>query len=253
MGTSTVHVWRVDLDPISPDRFANVLSEEERRRASRFHFERDRRRFIVRRGILRELLARYLSIDPVAVDLRVGAQGKLGVETPGQRRWLEFNLSHSQGRVLFAFSREIPLGVDLECVRPIRDKEALVRRFFSPAEASAFLRLPTSRRLDAFFIGWTRKEAFVKAKGTGLSFGLSSFDVALTPGAGACLLRTRYDEADVNNWSLSDIDAGTGYRAALALRVDAEKVVSHHWLEIESHSFGVGHSLGPDGPMGLWE
>ena len=171
------------------------------------------------------------------MDLRVGAQGKLGVETPGQRRWLEFNLSHSQGRVLFAFSREIPLGIDLESVRPVRDKESLVRRFFSPAEASAFLALPASRRLDAFYIGWTRKEAFVKAKGTGLSFGLSSFDVTLTPGSGACLLRTRYDEADVNNWSLSDIDAGAGYRAALALRVGAEKVVSRHWMEIEDHSF----------------
>lgn len=228
-----MHLWRVDLDPISPERFAKVLSEDERRRASRFHFERDRRRFIVRRGVLRELLARYLSTDPVAVDLRVGSHGKLEVDTPGQRRWLEFNLSHSKGRSLLAFSREIPLGVDLECVRPIRDVESLVRRFFSPAEASAFFALPTSRRLDAFYVGWTRKEAFVKAQGKGLPFGLSSFDVTLTPDSSARLLRTRYDEADVHHWSLMDIDAGEGYRAALALRAGVAAVVSRRWAETQ--------------------
>src|SRR5262249_31830035 len=174
-----VHVWRVAVEGVQQDgyAFACWLSEDERAREQRFHFERDRRRFRVTRGLLRVLLGRYLCQAADGVELAYGDRGKprLRDETSG----LRFNVSHSGGRALLAFARGRDLGVDLELMRPVPEMASLTEQCFSPAEREAWRGLPEAERPAAFFRCWTRKEAFVKATGDGLSRPLDSFDVSL--------------------------------------------------------------------------
>jgi len=175
-----VDIWRVDL---RPDRrmigqCGAVLTADEQERAGRFHFERDRRRYIVCRGALRHLLARYLP-NQSAKSLRFtyskwNKPFLVNDEIP-------FNVSHSDEWGLIAFGHEALLGVDIEKIKPMRDMAAIVKDVFSDEEQAAWERYGENRRPDAFFAGWTRKEAVVKAVGQGLSIPLKSFVVDLTP------------------------------------------------------------------------
>lgn len=214
-----VYVWRTATEV--PDRrvaaLHGVLAPGERARARRFRFERDRRRFTVARGVLRRLLGRYLRVEPAAVEFRYGVHGKPslpeGADGPGVR----FNLSHSRGLALHAFALGREVGVDVERLRPDTDVARAARRFLSPAEADALMGLAPGRRREAFFECWTRKEAFVKARGEGVVLGLRRFDVSLRPGEPAALLRFEGDPAEPARWSLCALDPGEGYKAALAV------------------------------------
>jgi 4'-phosphopantetheinyl transferase len=206
-----IHVWRVDLD--QPDdvvqQFRSTLEDDEINRADRFHFEKDRRAFAVSRGFLRRVLGKYLDMKPEALRFSYGPYGKPALSS------LKFNMSHSRGVGLVAVSDNREIGVDVEYIRPDFATEDIARRFFSPHEVSAFNALSTELRVAAFFRCWTRKEAYIKAIGRGLSQPLDGFDVTLAPEAPAQLLRA--DDDDASRWSLSDIDAGSDYAAALVV------------------------------------
>ena len=214
LDTGAVHVWRISLD--QPDdaleRFRGTLEPHEIERAGRFHFEKHRRHFIVARGFLRTVIARYLETQPQSLRFSYGAYGKPALES---EHVLRFNLSHSHEIALLAVALDAELGVDVEHIRADFASEDIAQRFFSRAEVETFNALPTEEQVAAFFRCWTRKEAYIKAIGKGLSQPLDAFDVTLAPGVRPALLRAEQD--DVSRWLLRDIDVGEGYAGALAV------------------------------------
>jgi 4'-phosphopantetheinyl transferase len=214
-----VHVWRAALDNY-PSQIAGLLctlSEDEQARAERFHFQIDRERFIVARGALREILGVYLNSAPKSVSFRYGAQGKPALARKSGRNAIHFNVSHSHGVALYAVTRGREVGIDLEFVRENLEVEQLAERFFSQREMAMLQALPVALRQHAFFLCWTRKEAYIKAKGEGLSLPLDQFDVSLIPGEPAALLRTQADPDEARRWSLQELSIDPGYVAALAV------------------------------------
>jgi 4'-phosphopantetheinyl transferase len=213
-----VHVWRAGLDvaPEALGRLQQTLSADEQARAERFYFPHDRDRYAAGRGILRALLARYLGTP--AGDLRFvsNAQGKPALEPGKGSEDLRFNLSHSRGFALFAFTLRREVGVDVEFIRPALRDDRLAERFFSPQEAAALRAAPASEQNEAFFNCWTRKEAYIKGRGGGLSISLSSFSVSLAPASMANQPITSHDGFDASRWSLRGLDPGGGYVAAVA-------------------------------------
>ena len=209
-----IHVWRVDLDQPADvvQQFRSTLEDHEIGRADRFHFEKDRKAFAVSRGFLRRVLGRYLTTKPEELRFSYGPYGKPALDGEHKESSLKFNLSHSRGIGLVAISEGREVGVDVEYVRADFATEDIARRFFSPREVAAFNALPKELRVAAFFRCWTRKEAYIKAIGRGLSQPLDGFDVTLAPDEPAALLRA--DQDDVSRWSLSDIDVGSDYAAA---------------------------------------
>ncbi len=184
-GAVDVYVLNVATARARLGEFWAILSSDERDRAERFRFERDRERFVIRRGTLRELLALYLDEAPGRIRFCVNRFGKLSL--PGRR--LRFNLSHSHGVALFALAEGREVGCDIERSDPRFAADHIPERLFSAREASTLRALPTALQTAAFFRCWTRKEAYVKARGQGLSIPLDSFDVSLAPGEPATLLR----------------------------------------------------------------
>src|SRR5579862_2564151 len=211
----TIHVWRASLDP-DPElvrELGALLSDDERDRRDRFRFDRHRTRYVVGRGLLRTLLGRYLDQDPARLRFRYGAHRKPVLPEGAPY----FNLAHSESTALFAFSPSFELGIDLELVRPEHADDRIAERFFSPLEVSTLRALADGDRARAFFACWTRKEAFLKARGDGLSLALDSFDVSLAPGQPAALLRTGWSPDEHLRWQLADLsDLDREQVAALA-------------------------------------
>jgi 4'-phosphopantetheinyl transferase len=215
-----VQVWRIplDLDPETLAVLSDLLDPLERARAGRFRFERDRRRFIAARGRLRQVLSRYSGGRPEALRFRYGPHGKPELEPEDRSDSLRFNLSHAHELALLAVARGRDVGVDLEWSGREVEALELAERFFSRAEARALWRLPEPRRAAAFFRCWTRKEAYIKARGEGLSLPLDAFDVSLARGHQSALLATRGDPEEAARWRIRDLPAGPGYVAAVAAR-----------------------------------
>jgi len=208
MSAIDVDVYWTDLDGEggSLHWFVDMLASDERQRAERFHSERDRRRYIVRHGVLRELLSLYLHGPPARIRLSTNPFGKPQIEGSD----LRFNLSHSHGVALYVVAQGLEVGCDIEWRDPRLACEGIAEQFFSPREARALRALGPVRRTDAFFNCWTRKEAYVKARGCGLSLPLDSFDVSLAPGEPAALLRGG------EGWSIRSFEPLPGYQAAIA-------------------------------------
>jgi len=211
-----IQVWLVDLDlpPLAVERLHGHLSEDERTRAARFRFEVHQRRFATGRGLLRELLGRLLGRDPASLRFEYGEKGKPSLAGSAD---LRFNLSHSQNSALVAVARGLELGVDIEACRPIDDAAMLVERFFAPAEREVFRAVPEPDRLACFYTGWTRKEAYVKARGDGLSLPTSAFEVEIAPGSEARLIRFEQEPDEVERWSLVGLAPAEGFLGALAV------------------------------------
>lgn len=231
LGGDDVHVWHVSLDT-SPLRLSSlwaVLDEAEKARAERFHFARDRVRFVAARGTLRVILGRYLDRDPARIALVYGVQGKPVLDPSAGDARASFNVSHSADLALVAVCLGRQIGVDLERIRPDIAAEDIARRFFSPRENAALSALPPEHRVAAFFNCWTRKEAFVKALGEGLALPLDHFDVSLSPGEPAALLRTAPDPSEAQRWYLAALDAGPDYAAALAVEAPPPRVQCRPW------------------------
>jgi 4'-phosphopantetheinyl transferase len=225
-----VHLWQAALDvpPARADRLAGGLAPDERQRADAFHFERDRVHFIAARAFLREVLGRYLGRPAPAVQFRYSPSGKPEVEADSP---LQFNLSHSGGLALLAVAQGRAVGMDVERLRPDFAGEPLARRFFAPGEVAALLALPEYMQLQAFYRCWTRKEAYLKARGDGLSFPLDQFEVTLTPGEPARLLRVQGDEGEATRWHLEHLEVGADYVATLA-------VAGHDWRLVRQQAAG---------------
>lgn len=209
-----VHLWEIDLDELDGIHQGSngMLPADELARASRFHFERDRKRFISGRAALRIILSRYAGEPPERLSFGYGRWGKPRLQDGASVR---FNLSHSGGRALLAVAHGRRLGIDVERIRPDLNLEVIARHFFSARENQALLELPPEERADAFFACWTRKEAFIKALGTGLSHPLASFDVSLSAHEPAALLRT--EQGDADNWSMHDVSPANTFRAAVVV------------------------------------
>jgi 4'-phosphopantetheinyl transferase len=183
LGQGEVHLHLMPLAQPEPavKALAATLTPDEHERAARFHFERDRRRFIVARGLLRRLLGQYAGMPAETIRFAYGPSGKPLLPPGADRPELEFSLSHSEDWALAGFARGRGIGVDLEAIRAIADYRELAEANFAPAEVTALLKLPEDRQIDGFFACWTRKEAYVKALGLGFSLDLSSFVVAVEP------------------------------------------------------------------------
>jgi 4'-phosphopantetheinyl transferase len=191
------------------------LDAAERERANRFRFSGDRLLFVIAHGVLRQLLAGYTGCSRDAIRYRVGAFGKPSLEHPATDSPF-FNMSHSGEIVLVAISRSHDLGADVERWSDEVECELLARDFFSAAEQTAFLLLPEQQRRASFFACWSRKEAYIKATGVGISGGLDYFDVTVSAAEPGRLLADRA-RADANDWMMVDLDAGHGYAAALVV------------------------------------
>lgn len=204
-----VHVWRAWLDKNDAERarLSHFLNEEETARANRFVFERDREHFIVARGRLREILGNYLRVAAESLQFSIAKLGKLSLPEHPQ---LQFNVSHSQGLALYAVSLNRELGIDVEKIRPEFTGEDIAARYFSVAEQEELRNISDEERALAFFLCWTRKEAYIKARGEGLQIPLDSFDVSLTPGR-ATILRS----VDQQRWTLASFTPATDYAAAV--------------------------------------
>jgi 4'-phosphopantetheinyl transferase len=218
LSETEVHVWRARVGeaPASEHLSERYLSDDERARAGKFVFERDRRQYTVAHAALRTVLANYTGIPPREIVFHTNQFGKPGISLPAEKAEIRFNLSHSGEMALIAVSAGGDVGVDVEMVDPERAEVEIACRYFSSREFTKFVYLPLPERPAAFFRCWTRKEAFIKGKGMGLSLDLSLFDVALAPGEAPLLAASRHDPSDVNRWRLHDINVGPGYSAALA-------------------------------------
>jgi|SRR5271170_1875167 len=198
-----VYCYSLEVDAARRSALEKFLTLDERNRAARFHFEEHRRYFIAARGMLRELLGRYLAVDATAIEFSYNPHGKPAVDG------LYFNLSHSDNMALFAISRTREVGVDIERINPSFAGEQIPEQYFSPAEVKILRSLPKERQTEAFFNCWTRKEAYVKARGLGLSLELHSFEVSLAPGEPAAFLR------GVEGWSIEALEPAPGFAAAV--------------------------------------
>lgn len=227
LGSDEVHIWRATLDqPISQiESFRHTLAADEQARAERFYFQRDRERFIVARGVLRALLGFYLLSAPECLSFCYSSQGKPALAGESGGDTVRFNLSHSHGVALYAVTRGREVGIDFERIRFDLEVEQIAERFFSRREIATLRTLPIDLRTYAFFLCWTRKEAYIKARGEGLSLPLDQFDVSLVPGEPAALLSTHPDPHEALRWSLQELSPTPGYVAALA-------VEGHGWSRL---------------------
>jgi 4'-phosphopantetheinyl transferase len=203
-----IRLWTIDLDQgrDALDRLRGHLSPREAERAGRFHSEADRARFLVGRGALREILAREAGVGPGSLAIQVGPQGKPHLIGPAAD--LRFNLSHARGLAVLAVAWGREVGVDVEAVRPMGDLAGLVARFFSPREREEFARVEPGRRAEVFFRTWTRKEAYVKAIGAGLSMPLDDFDVPVEPADPPGVLRVEGRPGEPSRWAMRDLEPG---------------------------------------------
>jgi 4'-phosphopantetheinyl transferase len=229
LSNDQVHVWSAPLNQPAEYilQLAQALSPDEAARAQRFVFDRDRDHFIAARGLLRIILGHYLNLKPQQIKFCYGPQNKPGLEIPQSQ--LRFNLSHSGNAVLYAITHHQEIGVDIELLRPLDDMMQIAKRFFSPAEYAALRALPIEKQEIGFFNCWTRKEAYIKALGSGLTQPLDQFDVSLIPGQPAKLLQVQNDPQALERWSLTELNPASNYAAALVVEGQNQQFFCGQW------------------------
>ncbi|HKV80418.1 MAG TPA: 4'-phosphopantetheinyl transferase superfamily protein [Candidatus Sulfotelmatobacter sp.] len=214
MKADEIHVWNGRI-AAGEDCFRELyesLSPDETEKATRLRFDKHKQSYVICRGLLRSILAGYLGLRPAEIQIEYGPQGKPFL----QNSPVHFSVSHSEDRVLFAFCKNHELGIDLEYMRDLPDAERLARRFFAPSEFLEFCGTSPAIRTEAFFCRWTRKEAYLKATGLGLSLPLDTFQVPAVPGQVANLKITTGRGAPFSGWSLRHLDPAPKYVGALA-------------------------------------
>ena len=222
-----VQLWRASLDIPSHqvDKLATILSEDEQLRAQRFYFEKHKHRFIVARGLLRKILASYLGIAPEAIQFQYSAKGKPSLAMDGEKTalnfTLNFNISHSQGFGLYGFTRDRLIGVDIEYINSQTEVNQIAQRYFSDREYELMKTLSPLEQKIAFFRGWTAKEAYLKAIGSGIG-DIAEVEVALSPQQQLSLLSIRGDRQAASQWSLVEVEVDPEYQGAAA-------VEGHNW------------------------
>jgi 4'-phosphopantetheinyl transferase len=215
---------RLNADAARLDSLYEILAPEERERAARFRFEGHRRQFIVCRGVLREVLSPYLGLHPADIAFVCNRHGKPGVSGSD----VHFNVSHSGEWALQAVARGCKVGVDIEHVDARFVREQIPERYFSRCEVAQLRALPSDQQTAAFFRCWTRKEAYIKARGLGLALPLDSFDVTIGPDDPPALSRA-------GDWSVQDLDAPSGYAAAIVAEGPVFSAVSCAVPEATAH------------------
>ena len=227
-----VHVWRVNLELPWSWTFDAALSLDDRDRAARFRFDADRHRFSLARATLRMILGRYLKAEPAELQFRFGPCGKPRLVYSQNERGLRFNLSHSHELALIAVARDREVGIDVEFMRPDFATDEVAEHFFSRAEVQQLAAIEPESKTQSFFNCWTRKEAYIKARGEGLSLPLNQFDVSLVPDAPAELIDSRVDRAEVSRWSFQELFPASGYAAALALEGPFSRMLLWEFIPI---------------------
>lgn len=225
LSDNEVYIWRaaLDVDAKEAAYLSSFLSDDERERAARFIFPRDRDHFVVARGRLRELLGRYLNCSPTSLKFQSGRYGKPFLrDATIKDSPIRFNLSHSYGLGVYVFSMNRDLGIDVEKIRPEFAGEEIAQRYFSKAEREELQKIPVELRTTSFFLCWTRKEAYVKAHGDGLQLPLDSFDVSLTPGAPETL-----HSADSSKWTIRSFTPAAEFVASICVEQPLNAV--HYW------------------------
>jgi len=226
-----IHVWRAYLDhtEMALHQFEATLSTDEKARANRFVFRRDRNHFVGSRGLLRELLGRYLRRSPEDLKFDYSALGKPSLRGEIFNHSVQFNVSHSHGLALLAFAVGRNLGVDVEFVRSGFASEEIADRYFSPQEIAELRALSPSLYEEGFFLCWTRKEAYIKARGEGLHIPLESFQVSLTPGWPETLV-----SPDSCRWRMWSLHPGPQYVGALVAEGQDSKLRQWRWQPPDS-------------------
>jgi len=219
------HVWHAQLqmEPSTARTLSELLSPDESFRAQRFRFVRDYETYVVSRGLLRLLLSYYLDLPPPEIRFIYGPYGKPALAPECGR--LEFNLSHSKGLVAYVFSPHREVGVDIEFVCPKRADWQVARQCFSLREIESLQKVPSELFTEAFFACWTRKEAYIKARGVGVSLALDQFDVSVEPGEQPALLGSRENPQEASRWTFKDLNLVPEFKGALA--------VEGHNLDVE--------------------
>lgn len=223
-----VHVWCAQIDQLTDQLFQlkKLLSADETNRAEKFHFEKDRHRFIISRGLLRTILGHYAKIAPEQLEFHYTAHGKPELNSFPE---LQFNLSHAENIILCAFSSNYILGIDVEYLGHDCDMEEIAKRFFSPLEYQILKNLTGQKQRRAFFNGWTRKEAFLKAIGKGLSFSLSKVEVPLLPEETVTTLTIHDEQIKSQPWALHALSLASDYAAALVTKGKPQQIHTWHW------------------------
>ena len=226
-----IHIWncKVDFDADLVHRYKNILSAAEIKRANRFKFESDRIIFITARAVLRLLSSKYLKINPEVIQFNYTEFGKPFFK---DKTSLRFNVSHSGDRIALAFCHDHEIGVDIEKIKDDFDVMDLAQNFFSKTEIASLQQQPREELSRAFFRCWTRKEAFIKAEGSGLSFPLDKFTVSLEKDCQADILQTDWDASEKDKWSLFSFVPKNNYLSAIAVRKKSLDVKQFVWADI---------------------
>jgi len=218
-----IHIWWASLDEYEPH-YKELLSADERTRAERFRFDKDRDHFIVCRAILRDILGSYLNREPHTLEFSYGKNGKPSLNGVNESENIDFNLSQSGGQAVYAVTRGRDIGVDIEYIRYIPDMQDIIERYFSAGEKGVFKSLPEAVRYMTFYKFWTRKEAFIKATGDGLSFPLDKFDVSKLSGGSAGQLIVNGDTGVSSHWYIQDLNPVSGFAAAVVVKGPAGRI-----------------------------
>ncbi|HET8530890.1 MAG TPA: 4'-phosphopantetheinyl transferase superfamily protein [Methylomirabilota bacterium] len=230
-GPAEARIWSADLEPGAEvaAHMKALLSPDERDRAARFHFRRDAMRWIVARATLREILGVCLDTDPHAVAFAYGEKGKPYLARRAGSLDLQFSLAHSAELAMYAVTVGYPVGVDVERLRAVPGMDRIAERTFSPEECAALRALPEALRPAGFFNCWTRKEAYIKAVGLGLSYPLARFSVSLAPGEPAQLRSVEIDPTHVETWTMTALAPRDGFVGAVVVGARPVRVVCERW------------------------
>jgi len=226
-----VYVWQIDIAVEGTQIYAyrRLLSPDEIQRADRFYFEKDRIRFITTRYAMRKILSDCLNVAPEELVFTYSAKGKPALAPGFNESGIRFNVSHSRDIALLAVAQGLCVGVDIEFINHELATDEIAANFFSTGEIDTFRSLSPGGKVAAFFDCWTRKEAYVKALGEGLSVPLGSFDVAFGPGIPAALLRVERSPEQLSRWSMYDVTAPPGYAAALVVEGREHQLRQGQW------------------------
>ncbi len=222
---SQLHVWSVCKSDHENrlQEYWDILNEAEKERALTFRFLKDRYCFIIARGVLRNLLGAYIQMAPDQVKFQFGHNGKPYVHHPSQ---IKFNISHSGDTILLGFVQKHSIGIDVEYTKRKVDVKKIAELFFAEEEVTSLFRLDQAYHTQAFYNCWTRKEAFIKAVGSGLSFPLDQFVVSLDSTKEATLIDTKWDKKEKDKWMLNTIEPGKDYIGAVSVKGNVSDIQS---------------------------
>lgn len=230
-----IHIWRatLDLPEKTYQRLFSYLSSREKEKGKRLIREILQKRYLSSHAILREILSRYHNVDPSQLEFSFGLHGKPYLNIPYKGKYLQFNMTHSHEKALYAFTLEAEIGIDIEWIQQDIRAMDIAKRFFSEHEYRQLLSLPDDDQVPGFFRCWTRKEAFLKATGEGLSFPLKFFSVDVTkPSSDNCLLSHEKNPNALQRWNVFSLEPSfRNFEASIAYEGTKNKIIYYDWNE----------------------